>query len=136
MTAALLAWEETVSDYDAREKIVELAEEYPALPGDVIVYADGSRTVVRYAEVVSNTKWHSCGCCSTNEYKYEVWVDHPWEGPVEVITKGGGTAHVLPIEKWSGAWPPEDAIVMRDGEPVYGGVPSTDEPRTCSGPTS
>lgn len=132
MTAALLAWEETVSDYDARQKIVDLAEEYQALPGDVIVSSDGSRAVVRHAEVVSEPKRHSCGCCSTNEYRYEVWVDSLWDGPVEVITKGGGTTHVMPVERWAGSWPPEDAIVMRDGESAYG--PSEDQHGVGSDP--
>jgi len=116
VTAGLLAWWE--SEYESEAKAV--ADKYPALPGDVIVSDDGSRAVVHHAELKRRVETHSCGCCARHRYDYEVWVGHPWEGPVEVIAKGGGTVHVMPVQPWPGDWPPKDAKVMRDGVTVYG----------------
>jgi hypothetical protein len=108
-------WEDTDHETEAEA----IAECYPAEPGDIILYGDGSRTLVRHAEVQTRWKSRGCGCGCQDEVKeYVVWTDST--EPVEVITKGGGTTRVLPIEKWHGSWPPQDALVLRDGVPIYG----------------
>jgi hypothetical protein len=83
------------------------------LPGDLLVFDDGSRTTVRHAEQRVRTRTASCGCCSTEEDEYLVWVDDDWTGPVEVITKGGGTVHVMPLRQQD--WPDDTISVLRDG---------------------
>ena len=108
-------WVDTDHDTEA-EAVAEL---YPAMPGDIILDRWGGRTLVRHAEVRTDWKSRGCGCGCQDEVKvYEVWVDS--DELTEVITKGGGTATVLTVEKWHGEWPPRDALVIRDGVPIYG----------------
>jgi len=108
-------WEE--SDEETKAEAVE--QFYAAHPGDIILHNDGTRTLVRHAELKTEWKSRGCGCGCTDEVKeYVVWVDS--DEPTDVITKGGGIARVLTIEKWHGEWPPKDCLVLRDGVPVYG----------------
>lgn len=101
----------------AAEKV---ASETPALPGDVIVEDDGCRYLVRWAELQHKTVRAPCGCCSDDDYDYNVYIDEPWDGPSAVILSGGGgTALIMPLKKWWGAWPPEKATVYRDGQAIY-----------------
>jgi len=87
--------------------------------GDVIVEDDGTRYLVRYGETRTKTVRASCGCCSTQEQEYVVYIDEPWNGPEAVICAGGGTCLVMPVVKWHGTWPPENATVYRDGKPLH-----------------
>lgn len=125
MTGALLAWweledgwEDLEGDYDSKAHAI--AANFPAHPGDIILWDDGSRTLVRHAEIESETQRSPgcrCGSCYEDVHKYVVWVDH--DRPTEVITKGGGTTKIMPVIEWWDEWPPKDCLVLRDGVPVY-----------------
>ena len=108
-------WEDT--DYESKAHWQE--GEYRAEPGDVLLYSDGSRTLVRYARLKTEWRSRGCGCgCTDEHHEYQVWVDG--DEPIEVITKGGGTAHIMPAARYYGEWPPTDALVLRDGVPLFG----------------
>ncbi len=98
----------------------EIDEQTPACPGDILVFVDGSRTIVRYAELEHRSerpRGCSCGgCMDVSVYEYKVFVDA--DEPAEVIAKGGGTLTVLPIQRLRDDWPPEHCQVLRDGVPV------------------
>ena len=97
----------------------QIQQEFPACPGDVIVQEDGCRYLVRWAELQRTTERAPCGCCSTEGFKYVVYIEEPFNGPVEAILAGGGTCLVMPIAKWWGDWPPENATVYRDGQAIH-----------------
>jgi len=101
------------------EDTLRLVEEFPALPGDVIVGEGGDRYLVRWAVLNRRDRSHPCGCCHYDEHEYDIYIEEPWDGPIEVITKGGGTALIMPLKEWWGDWPPENATVFRDGHQIH-----------------
>lgn len=111
-------WEDLPEDYQSEAHAIR--DRYPAMPGDIILWDDGTRTLVRNAEIQSETirsPGCRCGQCYEDSYKYVVWIDG--DHPSDVITKGGGTIQVMPIIEWWNSWPPRDCLVLRDGVPVY-----------------
>ena len=82
------------------------------LPGDVLDYGDRLRRVV--ASLTTKQVWKpaACKCCSEPHIVDVVWVFG--EEPIEVITKGGGTAHVIPVQE---TWPGWERV-LRNGKEV------------------
>ena len=99
-----------------------IARETPALPGDVVVFDEHYRKLVRYAVVERKEKWVG-GDTYRPEHTYKVWVE--MEEPELAIAKGGGCVWVMPLEEFSWSWPPPEADVYRDGRIIYPrGVPT------------
>lgn len=104
-----------------------IADETPAVPGDVVDFGDGYLRVVRHASLALQEK-RLPNHCWEPVYNYVVLVEA--EEPVTAILAGGGTCLVLPLEVFSWAWPPPEAQVFRNGVLVYDhGNPVSDSQR-------
>lgn len=90
---------------------------FQARPGDVIDYGEYSEIVA--ATTVKNVVTRSlrCSCCFDDEMVDVVWVFDT--EPSTVIQANGGTTSVLGVREMT-AWPPENALVYRHGQLIYG----------------